>query len=109
MVSDHEILCAQRSDLRQSPRPADLAQHLPHGLFRILLNIIHVSLDDLNGMLCDQLVHQLDALLVGGHLRAKVGQVLVEVARAHTGGFVGSNGNQRRAVENGGDARLVEL
>lgn len=43
------------------------------------LNVAHVGLHHIQAILPDELAHQLDALLVGRHLGAQIGQVVVQV------------------------------
>ena len=61
-----------------------------HLLLGVVLDVAHVGVDDVEAEVRDHLAQLLRALLVGGDLRAQVGEVLLGIA-----GGVAAGGQQR--------------
>src|SRR5205814_1258056 len=57
------------------------ADHAPHALLGVVLDVPHVRPDHVEAEMRDHAAQLLHALLVGGDLRAQVGDVLVGIAR----------------------------
>lgn len=64
------LLSCQRMRRRSTHlHERELAQHLAHGGLGVGLDVPHVGHHHVQGVLVDELAHQLDAALVGRHLR----------------------------------------
>ena len=82
-------------------QPCDRAAH---GLFRVVLHVLHVGLHDRQTELFDHAVQLLHALFVGRNLRLQIGHVLLRIARGELAAL-----QQRKHLGLAQGARIDEL